>query len=230
MTARQQVLARIRSRLGRDGVDDKPVRTEGTRGQPIRPVVADDLAAHFIIQAKEIAATVEVVGSPDRVPGAIGSYLASKRLRPKVTTGGDPWLAGLPWQEAGIEVTIRQTREGEPVAVSHAAFAVAETGTVVLASGADNPVTLNFLPENHIVIVERSRVVAYQEEVWPMFREQGMPRALSFITGPSRTGDIEFDIQLGAHGPKNLHIIIVASDRVPSVGPMAGGDHQRELG
>jgi L-lactate dehydrogenase complex protein LldG len=83
---------------------------------------------------------------------------------------------------------------------------------VVLASGADNPVTLNYLADYHIVVVERSRVVAYQEEVWAMHREHGMPRALCYISGPSRTGDIEFDIQLGAHGPRNLHVIVVGSE------------------
>jgi hypothetical protein len=58
---------------------------------------------------------------------------------------------------------------------------------------------------------EYEACVAFQEEIWAELRERGMPRALGFITGPSRTGDIEFDIQLGAHGPRNLHVIIVAS-------------------
>ena len=90
--------------------------------------------------------------------------------------------------------------------------AVKVPGTVALNSGADNPVTLNYLADYHIVVVERSRLMPYQEEIWAEYRDGGMPRALCFITGPSRTGDIEFDIQLGAHGPRNLHVIIVESE------------------
>ena len=117
----------------------------------------------------------------------------------------------MPWVGAGIEATVRHPREANLVGVSHAAFAVAETGTVALASGPDNPVTLNYLPDYHIVVIERSRVVAFQEEIWAEYQSDGMPRALCLITGPSRTGDIEFDIQLGVHGPRNLHVIIVDS-------------------
>jgi L-lactate dehydrogenase complex protein LldG len=53
-------------------------------------------------------------------------------------------------------------------------------------------------------------VVAAYEDGWDRLREGGgMPRAINFITGPSRTGDIEQRIELGAHGPRRLHIILV---------------------
>jgi len=211
MSAREEMLIRIRSRLGRDGAAGDPVRPDEIDKPPLRPVVGDDLVAHFTAKAEGIAATVEVVNSPDGVPGAIAAYLAAKDLALEINTGDDPWLAGMPWADAGLGVSVSHPRDAGLTGVSHAAFAVAETGTVALASGADNPVTLNYLPDYHIVVVEKSRVVAYQEEVWAEFRAHGMPRALGFITGPSRTGDIEFDIQLGAHGPKNLHVVIVAS-------------------
>ena len=209
MSVREEILARIRSRLGREGVYGQPAPAGNETGPPPRPVVGDDLVGHFTAKAEAIAATVEVVESPGRVPRAIAAYLEAKRLAREATTGDDPWLAAMPWADAGLDVTVRHPREAGLVGVSHAVFAVAETGTVVLASGADNPVTLNYLADYHIVVVERSRVVAFQEQVWATFREVGMPRALCFISGPSRTGDIEFDIQLGAHGPRNLHVIIV---------------------
>jgi L-lactate dehydrogenase complex protein LldG len=213
MSARAELLARIRSRLGRDGAGGDPVRTDRHAGPPPRPVVAEDLVAHFTARAEAIAATTEVVDSSGRVPGAVRSYLDSKELAPEVTTGDDPWLARLPWQEAGIEVTTGKPSAAALVGIGHAAFAVAETGTLVMASGPDNPATLSFLPDHLIVVVESSRIVAFQEQVWPLFRQQGMPRSLCFITGPSRTGDIEFNLQLGPHGPRNLHVIVVARAR-----------------
>jgi L-lactate dehydrogenase complex protein LldG len=212
MSTREDVLTRTRSRLGREGTVGEPIRIDRDTGTPPRPVVTEDLVAHFTAKAETIAATTEVVDSPVKVPQAINLYLTSKGLPPEVTTGDDTWLSRFPWQEAGIAVTIGKPSASALVGVSHAAFAVAETGTLVMASGPDNPATISFLPDYNIVVVERSRVVAYQEEVWPLFREQGMPRSLCFVTGPSRTGDIEFDLQLGPHGPRNLHVIIVAED------------------
>lgn len=213
MSAREEVLNRIRSQLEHAGTGGEPLRTDRDIEPPPRPVVAEDLVAHFTAKAEAINATTEVVDSPNRVPDTVGRYLMSKGLTSEVTTGDDPWLAGLPWQETGIEVTAGKPHASALVGIGHATFAVAETGTVVMASGPDNPATISFLPDHFIVVVERSRIVAYQEQVWPLFREQGMPRSLCFITGPSRTGDIEFDLQLGPHGPRNLHVIIVAQDR-----------------
>jgi L-lactate dehydrogenase complex protein LldG len=213
MSAREDVLAVIRIRLERDVTSDEPVRTDLDIGPPPRPVVAGDLVAQFTAKAEAIAATTEVVDSSDGVPSAVGHYLESKGLPLEVTTGCDPWMAMLPWQETSIEVTTGKPSASALAGLGHAAFAVAETGTVVMASGPDNPATLSFLPDHLIVVVERSRVVAYQEQVWPLFREQGMPRSLCFITGPSRTGDIEFDLQLGPHGPRNLHVIVVTAGR-----------------
>jgi L-lactate dehydrogenase complex protein LldG len=96
--------------------------------------------------------------------------------------------------------------------VSHAFGAVAETGTLVLASGADNPTTLNFLPDNHIVVVDANDVAADFESVFARLRarygERQLPRVVNMITGPSRSADIQQTLILGAHGPRRLHVII----------------------
>ena len=80
-------------------------------------------------------------------------------------------------------------------------------------SGADNPTTLNFLPETHIVVLESGDLVGTYEEVWTRLREKfgegEMPRTVNMITGPSRTADIEQTLELGAHGPRRLHVIIL---------------------
>jgi L-lactate dehydrogenase complex protein LldG len=89
---------------------------------------------------------------------------------------------------------------------------VAETGTLILTSGPDNPTTLNFLPENHIVILFADDIAGNYEDVWDRLRRMNgsnLPRTVNMITGPSRTGDIEQTIELGAHGPRRLHIMIV---------------------
>src|SRR5205085_6001380 len=99
---------------------------------------------------------------------------------------------------------------GDQVSMTPAFAAIAETGTLMLTSGAETPSTLNFLPDTHVVVLEAGQVVPTYEEGWTRLRARGdMPRTVNFITGPSRTGDIEQRIQLGAHGPRRLHVVLV---------------------
>jgi L-lactate dehydrogenase complex protein LldG len=83
----------------------------------------------------------------------------------------------------------------------------------MLLSGPTHPTTLNFLPEVHIVVLRAADVVGPYENAWARVRTArdngAMPRTVNFVTGPSRTADIEQTIQLGAHGPRRLHIILV---------------------
>jgi L-lactate utilization protein LutC len=98
------------------------------------------------------------------------------------------------------------------VTVTGAYAAVAETGSVVLLSSAESPTTLNFLPDDHLVVVRESQIVAHIEDVWTRMRKdkRAMPRTVNFISGPSKTADVEQTIQEGAHGPRRLHVILVA--------------------
>ena len=97
--------------------------------------------------------------------------------------------------------------------MSHALAGVAESGTLVLTSGVDNPTTLNFLPETHIVALRAEDIAGDYETVWEVIRKKygpgQMPRTVNYITGPSRSADIEQKLLLGAHGPRRLHIIVV---------------------
>src|SRR5690606_29190384 len=99
--------------------------------------------------------------------------------------------------------------------VSYSFGAVAESGTLVMLSGADNPTTLNFLPDHHLVVVDEKDIAGDYETVWDQIRKRfgakEMPRAVNWITGPSRSGDIEQTHLLGAHGPRSLHVLVVRS-------------------
>ena len=127
-------------------------------------------------------------------------------------------LAALPWERAGtLEVTTGVSDGKQLASVSHAFAGVAETGTLILTSGQDNPTTLNFLPDNHVVVVEAKDVVGDYEAIWQRLRERYgagiLPRTVNMITGPSRSADIEQTLILGAHGPRRLHVIIVGEIR-----------------
>jgi L-lactate dehydrogenase complex protein LldG len=222
MTARDAILSRMRRSLGVDGSDitrraavsDRlqrpPKGTIPERGH-LEPSAQVDL---FITMAEKVVATVKRVASADEIPAAVSEYLRSKNLPQAIRRGSDPRLAGLPWQtEPHLSVEVGPTRGADIAGLSHAFGAVAESGTLVLASGNDNPTTLNFLPEYHLVVVEAEDIAGDYETIWDRIRavygKGEMPRTVNMITGPSRSGDIEQTIILGAHGPRSLHIIVV---------------------
>jgi L-lactate dehydrogenase complex protein LldG len=161
--------------------------------------------------AEEVQTTVTRVASLADVPGAVASYLASENLPAELVMAPDPALDAIPWGERPLlQLRRGKAAPGDQVSVTPAFAAIAETGTLMLISGAETPSTLNFLPDTHVVVLKAGQVVPTYEEGWTRLRARGdMPRTVNFITGPSRTGDIEQRIQLGAHGPRRLHIVLV---------------------
>jgi L-lactate dehydrogenase complex protein LldG len=160
--------------------------------------------------------SVEEIADAGDVPGAIAALLRTHNLPMAVRRGADPRLAALPWERARtLEVAVGPTDGKDLAAVSHAFGAVAESGTLMLVSGPDNPTTLNFLPDTHIVIVDAKDVAGDYETLWRRLRETFgdglMPRTVNLITGPSRSADIEQTLILGAHGPRRLHVVLVGA-------------------
>ena len=118
-------------------------------------------------------------------------------------------------------LTLREGRgqASDLVSLQHGYAGIAETGTLMLPSAAQRPATLNLLSETEIVVLRTSRIVGPYEEAWDLLRaeravpEGGMlPRNIMFVTGPSRSADIESVLELGAHGPRRLHIILIEDD------------------
>lgn len=160
------------------------------------------------------SARVVDVASPAEVPAAVARFLREANLPARIRTGADPFVAGLPWtSEPALERLTGRADDKDEVGLTHAVAAVAETGTMLMASGPDNPVTLNFLPETHVVVVEEKDIVGAYEEAWAMVRARFgdgvMPRTINMVSGPSRTADIGGRVVQGAHGPRRMCIVIV---------------------
>ena len=218
--AREQILAGIRRSLKRGRLDaaretELRDRVAAHRRNlvPARAAALDDPGRVdlFVEMAEGVQATVARVNSPAAVPEAVARYLAAENLPADLVLAPDLSLDDILWDARPLLRTRRGRAEaGDTVSLTRCFVAIAETGTLMLISGGETPTTLNFLPDTHIVLVYADQVVATYEDGWDRLRtDGGMPRAINFITGPSRTGDIEQRIELGAHGPRRLHIILV---------------------
>ncbi len=126
-----------------------------------------------------------------------------------------PELRAIPWSDRPL-LRLREGRAepSDAVSVQHGFAGIAETGTLMLPSAPERPTTLNLLAETAIVVLRAGRVVAGMEDAWDLLRAEfsGMPRNVMLVTGPSRSADIESTLELGAHGPRRLHIVLVEDD------------------
>lgn len=216
MNARENILARIRARQAKSALPDAGEREAvhahiAAHPQNPRPATNWDPVARFCAEALELASTVDEVESLAAAPAAIARYLKAQRL-PREAVCWEAF-ADLNWRAAGIEIAVRAARETDLVGITGAFCAVAETGTLMTLSGPQTPAAVSLLPETHVAIIEKSRIVLGMEEAWQRVRAERRepPRAVSFISGPSRTADIEQTVTLGAHGPYRVHIILVGN-------------------
>lgn len=173
---------------------------------PEPPTLAADLTTMFIKQLTKVAGTIEIIPRTTDIPLAILTFLQQQQLPPKIVATANLKTINWPpqWQ-----IAYRAAQPADAVSVSYAVAGIAETGSLVLLSSPKSPTTLNFLPSNHIIILSQADLVAHLEAVWIHLRSQPLPRSINIITGPSRTADIEQTLQVGAHGPKRLHVILV---------------------
>ena len=223
MSAASDILDAVRAALKRPPLPKEQERElEGRMETPPRnPLPGRANLAHrqqvdlFIAEAERVNATVARVEDLAGAAAAVASYLADNGLPGVLRVTTSPALGKIPWSErAALKVAEGKAEPSDPVGVSSAFAGVAETGTLVVASGPDNPTSLCFLPDTHIVVVAASAIVGTYEETWRLLPGQGgggdfMPRNVIWITGPSRTADIEQTILLGAHGPRRLLIVLV---------------------
>ena len=191
---REAVLARVRAKLGvrgdepgRRGLVHSRLRTHAANPIPERAQAPRaELARLFQTMLEKHGAKTIRVRTLKGISEAIATALRDQNLPSRIRVGED-----------AIFDSLR-----------------AEPGVIEVLSGPDNPSTLNFLPENHFVVVLVGDIAGSYEECWSKLRADGegrMPRTVNLISGPSRTADIEQTIVMGAHGPKNLVVIIAGS-------------------
>jgi L-lactate dehydrogenase complex protein LldG len=219
VSARDRLLERIRHGLGRGPLDATHAASlveRLARPQPNRLPAASrgdraTLLRRFAAKLRGVDASLEVLPALDAVPAAVAAWATDDDT---VRVTPHPELEALDWKEAGLTASFGPARGEDTLGVSRADAGIAESGTLVLCSGPTSPTSLNFLPDRHVVVLQADAVVGAYETVWAALRERApegrfMPRTVNWITGPSRTADIEQTLYLGIHGPRRLHVLLV---------------------
>ena len=183
-----------------------PERTARDRG---------GLADLFVEMAEGVQTSVARVASPAGAPAALAEYLAQHNLGSDIRMAPDEKLNDIPWQDRPtLSITRGRSDGNDEVGVTAAFSAVAETGTLMLHSGPSSPTTLNFLPDNHVVVLRaRARLSVPMKMAGTCCAQKARCRA-RLISSPARRarGDIEQTLMLGAHGPRRLHIILIEDE------------------
>lgn len=199
------------------------------------PPVADDKTAHaapamkaqtpkqriamFHTQARANHITFVSCAHITQVPEHVRQMLAITGYdAPQVRIAPDDNLQALDWSGTGCKTFgFGAWKTGDAVGISAAAGAIAETGSVIIASGPHSPTSLAFLPDLHIVVLNGDAIVDTLSQALATFvaedarDSQERPRAMTIISGASRTADIAGKIVHGAHGPRHLGVIVYGS-------------------
>lgn len=219
--SRDKILARIRALQGHSAsVRERELGAAQAylayHPEGPQPRLVGDLVERFEAQSRRLSASVSRIARRDMVPAEVARYLRAEGIAPRAVCW--PAFASLDWVGSGLQVEGRAPVRDDPapdlVGITGCFAAIAETGTLAMVSGPETPASMTLLPETHIALVPASRICPYMEDVFVRLRgERGtMPRALNFISGPSRTADIEQTLVLGAHGPYRVHLIILENE------------------
>jgi L-lactate dehydrogenase complex protein LldG len=236
-SSRDTVLGRVRQALGKTGADpaamaDAQAYLDAHARGPA-PAFDADRILRFIRRAGDMESTVARVSRRDEIPAVVAAYLDGLKLAQALVAQPSsqlssqlisqlssqnphrgvcwPEFADLDWAQAGLIVEVRPTVGDDRLGITGVFCAIAETGTLVVLSGANTPTATTLLPDTHVAIVSANRIVDTMEDAFALVRKErgSVPRAINMISGPSRTGDIEQTIVLGAHGPFRVHILVV---------------------
>jgi len=207
VSARDEVLGRIRVALGRDSAE--PASAAGTPGyQTHRPDRPDRLLDLLAERLADYRATVRRARPAEVLPTIIAA-LAERGARRLVRPPGldlPGWPATIELVTDDGQLTARDL-DGFDGVITTAAAAIAETGTIILdGSAGQGRRALSLIPDYHLCLVRAAQVVALVPEAVARLPPD---RPLTWISGPSATSDIELDRVEGVHGPRTLEVILI---------------------
>lgn len=204
MSAREDILSAIRTRRVRTAPRPTPYGA---------PAPGNDLVAQFTAQARRVDAEVQVLASLADVPGAIAQILRDKNMEAMIHVPDHSPLSGLDWKTAPNLSLECKLPGPDDAALTLVPFGIAETGTLANPARTGTPASWHFRPGLEIAVIHAGDILPHMENALARIKQSGaLPHTINFVTGPSRTGDIEQTLELGAHGPKALAILIIRAE------------------
>ncbi|MCW9033049.1 MAG: LUD domain-containing protein [Rhodospirillales bacterium] len=227
MSSREIMLAKIRNSLGRGPLGGDAIQAIEKRLKNPTPNTipargqggAKERAATFSKMASQCDCTVDLLNDVSEIPGALKTYLETNNQPMAIRVAPVADLQDIPWdEEPALVVNYGNAEETDHVGLISAWGGVAESGTIVALSGPQNPTALNFLPDTFVALLYSKKIASNYEEAWSRVRSESnqdnfMPRTVNWITGPSRTADIEQTLLLGVHGPRRVHILLLDNEK-----------------
>ena len=226
-SARSQVFAKLRGCSSGTPAAELERELLAIGRAPAATLPSPDPCAAFLANVLKNQGTIDCAGNRSETVKAVGQYVYQHFRSHRLVASNDSRLAAMPWRDAGVLPRFGSVEPGEPVALSFARLAIAETGSIITWTGKANPAANNLLPEHHIVLVDSADLVTTMEQAWDSINQEmtktGRPRGINFIAGPSSTGDIEGKLVYGAHGPRSWHVILMGDV------PLTALDEARDL-
>lgn len=197
------VLDEISNHLGRqspdrDSLEDRFAALKSNASPPVPPVITN-YRQFFLEQARRNLFEITECHSTSEPMLALRSHHLPVVLSPQDS------IRTMAWEP--LEHKLTDDFHSPALGVVQAVAAIAETGTLVVRSS-DVPSALLFLSEELVIILRENLIVPFQEDLWQRFPHQP-GRAIHLISGPSRTADVEQTLQVGAHGPRRVHLWLV---------------------
>jgi L-lactate dehydrogenase complex protein LldG len=209
-TARDEIINRVRTALGRK-LGDKPAAPP----EPLLRIGAQSLPeqiAAFRKALEALSGTVAETHSREETQAVVKRLLDGRTaIASAHPLLADQWVTEIEGVQSGLTgADLRNACASASVGITSAYCLLAETGTIVYRASAEEPRLISLLPPVHIAVVSARRILGGLDEMLSMIaRPVDDSSAMVFITGPSRTGDIEQILVRGVHGPGQVHVVIV---------------------
>lgn len=219
LSSRQRILATIRHNLKREQVDESLLNLRlQQKPRGVLPELSDAVIPLFIDKMQKSVANVEQIHSISDTIFILEKIIEDQKIIPQFRLAKNPLFNLISFKKHPDWIV--QFGAAEPtdmISLTHAVCGVAETGTLVLLSSATSPTTLNFLPPIHIVLLNIKTIFPHYEDALDLigqtYTAATLSRIINFISGPSRTSDIEQTAQFGAHGPKQLYVLLYQQEK-----------------
>lgn len=212
-SARTDIIARVRRATAGNGAEQIASQLSSLGPAPKPDIPGAQFGELFLANVLRNQGSAICVLNKSDAAKTVAQYLYQNHRTRKLVAGNDPKLAAMPWRDGGVLPRFGAAEDGDLASVSYARAGVVETGSILTWTGKWNPATNNLLVENHIVLVDLDDLVATMEDAWTKIdRSQEGPRrhrGINFVSGPSSTADIDFELVMGAHGPRRWHVVLI---------------------